>query len=63
MERYRTYGVFEVSDGVAVRHHSREWIASLLGAWDSVAVADIQVTTMNGHGAAGFQWLGRKPRR
>jgi SAM-dependent methyltransferase len=54
------YGVFEVSEGVAVRHHSREWIAELLSEWEAIAQIDIQVTTMNDHEAAGFQWLGRK---
>ena len=54
------YGVFEVSGGVTVRHHSRQWIDSLLYQWEPLAASDIQVTTMNGHEAAGFQWLGRK---
>ncbi len=54
------YGVFEVAEGVAVRHHSRQWIASLLCRWEIIASRDIQVTTMNGHEAAGFQWLVRK---
>ena len=57
------YGVFEVVEGVAVRHHSRQWIASLLCQWETIASCDIQVTTMNGHEAAGFQWLGRKQKR
>lgn len=60
LKQYGTYGVFEVSDGVAVRHHSREWIAELLQQWKPIVSADIEVTTMNGHCAAGFQWLGRK---
>jgi SAM-dependent methyltransferase len=59
-EKSLPYGVFEVSEGVAVRHHSRQWIALLLRQWESVAEIDIQITTMNGHEAAGFQWLGRK---
>lgn len=57
--QYRTYGVFEVSEGVAVRHHRREWIASLVSRWEQVAAVDIRVTTMNGNEASGFQWLGR----
>lgn len=59
--QYRTYGVFEVSEGVAVRHHSRQWIASLLGDWEQITASDIQVVTMNGNAALGFQWLGRRP--
>ena len=59
--QYRTYGVFEVSQGVAVRHHSRQWIASLLGDWEQIVASDIQVVTMNGSEASGFQWLGKRP--
>lgn len=59
-EKYGTYGVFEISENAAVRHHSREWIAELLQNWEPIAAADIQVTTMNGNAASGFQWLGRK---
>ncbi len=44
----RTYGVFEVSEGVAVRHHSREWIASLVSRWEQVAAADIWVVPFFG---------------
>jgi SAM-dependent methyltransferase len=33
LEKYRTYGVFEVSKGIAVRHHSREWIEALFRRW------------------------------
>jgi hypothetical protein len=58
--QYRTYGVFEVSEGVVVRHHSPGWIDSLLVRWEQIALDDIQVTTMNGHEAVGFQWIGRK---
>jgi SAM-dependent methyltransferase len=58
-EKSRPYGVFELSEGVAVRHHSREWIAALLCQWEPITQSDIRVTTMNGHDAAGFQWLGR----
>jgi ubiquinone/menaquinone biosynthesis C-methylase UbiE len=59
-EKSSSYGVFEVSEGVAVRHHSRPWIAELLSQWEPIAETDIRVTTMNGNEAAGFQWLGRK---
>jgi SAM-dependent methyltransferase len=59
-QKYSTWGVFEVADGVAVRHHSRVWIAELLQPWEPLEAADFQVTTMNGHPAAAFQWLGRK---
>jgi len=59
--QYGTYGVFEVSAGVAVRHHRPEWIDHLLAPWERIAQADLQVITMNGHPAHAFQWLVRKP--
>jgi SAM-dependent methyltransferase len=62
-ENRMPYGVFEVAEGVAVRHHSRQWIGSLLCQWETIASRDIRVTTMNGHDAAGFQWLGRSKKR
>lgn len=60
LDQYRTYGVFEVPEGVAVRHHRPEWVETLLARWERIALDDIRVTTMNGHEAAGFQWIGRK---
>jgi SAM-dependent methyltransferase len=60
-EQHRAYGVFDFAEGGAVRHHSRQWIESLLARWGQIAITDIKVTTMNGHEAAGFQWLGRRP--
>jgi SAM-dependent methyltransferase len=57
--KYGIHGVFEVAKGVAVRHHTRQWIASLLSDWESIAQCDFQVITMNGHEATAFQWLGR----
>ncbi|MBN1910255.1 MAG: class I SAM-dependent methyltransferase [Pirellulales bacterium] len=60
-KQYETYGVFETSNGVTFRHHSREWIDTLVAGWEPLAETDFQVTTMNGHPAAAFQWLGRKP--
>ena len=55
------YGVFDLPEGVTLRHHSREWIAELTAAFDRVALDDITLTTMNGHEARGFQWYGRRP--
>lgn len=59
-QKHPTYGVFELAEGVAVRHHSREWIAELLQQWQTVAMTDIDVTTMDGNKRSGFQWLGQK---
>jgi SAM-dependent methyltransferase len=59
-DKYGVYGVFELPEGVVVRHHDRRWIESLLGAFESVALRDTSIVTMNGHRAAAFQWFGRR---
>ncbi len=63
-DRYRakhgTYGVFELPEGVVLRHHDRTWIEELTAGLVRVALDDIIVQTMNGHRAQAFQWFGRK---
>lgn len=58
--QYETYGVFELPEGVVVRHHDRRWVDQLLADFEPVALDDMSVVTMNGHRAAGFQWFGRR---
>lgn len=58
---YGAYGVFALPEGVVVRHHTREWIAELLSGFETLAVVKVDLVTMNGHSAAGFQWFAGKP--
>jgi SAM-dependent methyltransferase len=58
--KYGTYGVFELPDGGVVRHHDISWIRSLLADFEEITFVDVDVMTMNGHRAKGFQYLGRK---
>jgi len=60
LERYGLYGVFDLPEGVTLRHHDRRWIEALTGELEQVALDEVEVTTMNGHSARGFQWFGRK---
>lgn len=67
LERYKrdekkhgVYGVFDLPEGVTVRHHHRGWIETLTQDFDAVAVDDIDVVTMNGNAAKAFQWFGLK---
>jgi hypothetical protein len=59
LERHGTYGVFDLPEGVTLRHHSRQWIEELTHLFHQIAIDDIHVTTMNGHPALAFQWFGR----
>lgn len=58
--KYGTYGVFDLPEGVTVRHHDPHWIDTLTGDFDKVALDHIEVVTMNGHSAKAFQWFGLK---
>jgi SAM-dependent methyltransferase len=54
------YGVFELPEGVVVRHHHEEWIKELTSRFQRVEYEPFKVTTMNGNESAAFQYLGRK---
>jgi hypothetical protein len=59
-KRHGVYGVFDLTDGVTVRHHNRSWIATLTTGYEQLALEEIPIETMNGNPARGFQWFGRK---
>jgi len=59
-DKYGRYGIFELPEGVVVRHHDRDWIRQLLADFAPLSLADREVTTMNGHATSGFQYFGRK---
>jgi SAM-dependent methyltransferase len=54
------YGVFDLSEGVTVRHHEPKWIEELTKGYELLALEEIQVQTMNGHTSSAFQWFGRR---
>ncbi|MEU7058265.1 class I SAM-dependent methyltransferase [Streptomyces sp. NPDC046197] len=58
---YGSYGVFETGDGAVCRHHSREWLSTLLAGFETVDTRIVTVATMNGHESRGIQILARKP--
>jgi SAM-dependent methyltransferase len=59
-EAYGTYGVFELPEGVVVRHHSPDWITELTASFEQLESAPFDVLTMNGNKSNAFQYLGRK---
>ena len=58
--KYGTYGVFDLPEGATVRHHDPRWIQELMQDFDTLALDQLEVVTMNGHAAKGFQWFGMK---
>lgn len=59
VEKYGRYGVFDLPEGVTLRHHDRAWMAELTTGFQVVALENQTVVTMNDHRARGFQWIGR----
>jgi ubiquinone/menaquinone biosynthesis C-methylase UbiE len=58
-ERFGTYGMFRLPEGVVVRHHSEDWIQCLTEGFDCLEYEPFTVTTMNGNASSAFQYLGR----
>ena len=61
--KHGCYGVFELPEGVVVRHHRQDWVEELTSPFQRLEYAPFEVTTMNGNPSAAFQYLGRKPVR
>ncbi|HEV7474493.1 MAG TPA: class I SAM-dependent methyltransferase [Pyrinomonadaceae bacterium] len=59
-ESYGRYGVFELPEGVVVRHHRQEWIEELMSPFEMLEHELFTVTTMNGNASSAFQYLGCK---
>lgn len=57
---YGTYGIFELPEGVVVRHHSLEWRRELTSSFEQLEYEPFNVITMNGNSSSAFQYLGRK---
>jgi SAM-dependent methyltransferase len=57
---FGTYGVFRLPEGAVFRHHSMDWIKSLMSGFEVLHMSYPEVTTMNGHSARAFQCLCRK---
>ena len=58
--KFKCYGVFELPEGVVVRHHQKEWIDEVTSPFEQLEFERFTVTTMNGNASAAFQYLGRK---
>jgi SAM-dependent methyltransferase len=59
---YGTYGIFELPEGVVLRHHRKEWIEELTASFTRLEFHPFEAATMNGHTSAAFQYLGRIPK-
>jgi len=58
-KKYNKYGIFELQEGVAFRHHSRARIDKLTSSFTPIRCDCVVYTTMNGHRSNGLYYLGR----
>ena len=58
--KYGIFGIFELPDGGVMRHHEMNWIQSLFKQFQDLSLKEIDITTMNGNKAKGFQYIGLK---
>jgi SAM-dependent methyltransferase len=61
-EKHDRFGVFELPEGVVLRHHDMTWIDELFAPFTRIELATRDVVTMNGHAAKIFQYFGHKDR-
>jgi len=59
-DKYNIYGVFKLQEGAIVRHHTKDWIKSLLKEFSLIDMSNIKVKSMNGNLSSGFQYFGCK---
>lgn len=60
LQKYGVYGVFETGDGAVCRHHTTEWLRSLVSSCEHLTTEEVEVITMNGHRSQAVQLLARK---
>jgi SAM-dependent methyltransferase len=59
-DKYGVYGIFELSEGAIVRHHTPEHIFDITVGFNRLVFETVVYTTMNGNKSNGFYYIGRK---
>lgn len=57
---YGIYGVFKLSEGAVLRHHTEEYISKLTKDFTEMVFERTVYKTMNGHKSNGFYYMGKK---
>lgn len=58
-EKYDCYGVFELDEGVVLRHFEEKRIKELTNDFDMLVFEKVVYTTMNGNQSNGFNYIGK----
>jgi SAM-dependent methyltransferase len=61
--RHGLYGVFELEEGVTLRHHTREHLERLAAPFKTISVQEFQAETMNGHRSRAIRMILQKRAR
>ena len=59
-QKHGPYGIFEIGEGVVLRHHTLEWIDNLTSSFTKLLFEEKTFTTMNNHISNGFCFIGKK---
>jgi SAM-dependent methyltransferase len=59
--RHGVYGVFELEEGVTLRHHTRQHLERLAASFQTISLQEFQVETMNGHQSRAIRMILQKP--
>ena len=58
--KYNKHGIFELSEGVVLRHYTKVRIDELMSNFERIIFKSVVYTTMNRHQSNGFYYMGRK---
>jgi SAM-dependent methyltransferase len=61
--RHGRYGVFELEEGVTLRHHTRKHLERLAASFATISLQEFQVETMNGHRSRAIRMILQKEPR
>jgi len=59
VNKYHTYGVFELPDGAILRHHSEERVKEWVDQFETLEYKKLEYTTMNGNRSNGLVYSGK----
>lgn len=58
-KEFKTYGIYRLSDGVVLRHHTERYIFQLLSCFEKLEYVKLKFKTMNGGYSNGFYYIGK----
>jgi ubiquinone/menaquinone biosynthesis C-methylase UbiE len=59
--RHGLYGVFELEEGVTLRHHTKHHLERLAASFKTISLQEFLVETMNGHHSRAIRMILQKP--